>query len=670
MINFIWKYKYILFSLLTCLFLIALINLNELNIFYDTERIIEMSNEDKDVIDKSIDDRNLLLISLEYKESLNYDQFLLIQNLLDSLVNYKNIKSIRSLYNEQLVLSSIAPIPFKLFDISSVDSYNRSINRINKFKSKFITTDFKKLLFVVKVKNIEDNDSKHNLLAYLNNIFQDLNPYDLNITGQIKSELYMQENITYELFVFTLICCILCSLILWYFVKNIFLVFINLISVFFSLIFTLSLSNILFGGIELVMIIVPAIIFIITISDFMHLLNHSGNTHNRYRFFRKQLQNIGKPVFITSSTTAIGFLSFTFSSVVPLMRFGFITTFSIFISLFIIVVIYAISVDKGFATNSFYNHIIDNAILKVVSINSKIRNIILLSILLISVFGISSIKIDNFITDEINKKSDLYVELSYFDRYFGGIKPVSFTITNIQEIDFETIKNFEEFITNKGMSIDFSSSIYSEYIIKARMKDIGSIKSSEILDHIDLYANEKKINIKIGGVGYLFDKLSNNMTKEILFGLGIAIIIVGLIFVFINNFNFYYFPISVIPNLIPLFACIGFMSLTNFYFSLSNAFIFAIAFGLIVDDSIHIINAYSINRSWGKSINESISYCQAVTFKAIIKTTVVIIVSLLPLFFSEFTSISQLAVIIFISAIVALIFDLIFLPILLRKYIS
>ena len=670
MINFIWKYKYILFSLLALLFFVSLINLHELNIFYDTERIIEMSNEDKDIIDKSIDDRNLLLISLEYKDSLNYDQFLLIQNLLDSLINYKYIKSIRSLYNEQLVYSSIVPIPFRLFDLTSIDSYNKSINRIDKFNSKFITSDFKKLLFVIKVKNIDDNESKHNLLTYLNNIFQDLNPHDLNITGQIKSELYMQENITYELFVFTVLCCILCSLILWYFVKNIFLVFINLLSVFFSLIFSLSLSNFLFGGIELVMIIVPAIIFIITISDFMHLLNHSRNIHNSYRFFRKQLQNIGKPVFITSSTTAIGFLSFTFSSVVPLMRFGLITTFSIFISLFIIVVIYAISVDKGFAKNSFYNHIIDNMIRKVVYINSKIRNIILISILLLSFFGISSIKIDNFITDEINKKSALYDELSYFDKYFGGIKPISFTITNIQDLDIETIQNFEEFISNEGMSIDFSSSIYSQHIIKARMKDIGSIASSKILESIDTYAIEKNINIKIGGVGYLFDKLSNNMTKEILVGLCIAILIVGLVFVFINNFNFYYFPISVLPNLIPLFACIGFMSLTGFYFSLSNAFIFAIAFGLIVDDSIHIINAYSINRRRGKSINKSISYCQSVTFKAIIKTTIVIIVSLFPLFFSEFTSISQLAVIIFISAIVALIFDIIYLPILLKRYIK
>ena len=87
----------------------------------------------------------------------------------------------------------------------------------------------------------------------------------------------------------------------------------------------------MFGGIELVMIIIPAIIFIINISDYMHLLNIQKGIKSKYRLFSTQLINIGKPVFLTSLTTAIGFLSFTFGSFEPLMRFGVVTTLSIFI---------------------------------------------------------------------------------------------------------------------------------------------------------------------------------------------------------------------------------------------------------------------------------------------------------------------------------------------------
>ena len=115
---------------------------------------------------------------------------------------------------------------------------------------------------------------------------------------------------------------------------------------------------------------------------------------------------------------------------------------------------------------------------------------------------------------------------------------------------------------------------------------------------------------------------------------------------------------------------LGLLSFSDFYFSLSNAFIFAIVFGLIVDDSIHIISAIVIVEEEILSIEESINFCKKNTFQAVIKTTIVIIVSLLPLLFSEFKSISQLAYITIISAIVTIVFDLIYLPKLLKRYIK
>ena len=63
-------------------------------------------------------------------------------------------------------------------------------------------------------------------------------------------------------------------------------------------------------------------------------------------------------------------------------------------------------------------------------------------------------------------------------------------------------------------------------------------------------------------------------------------------------------------------------------------------------------------------------YCRNKTFHAVVKTTILIIITLLPLLFSEFRSISQLASITIISAVFAIIFDLLFLTDLLKKYIQ
>ena len=674
MIKVLWKYKYIFLSLILVLLLVSLNNISGLKIFYESERIIELSNESQDIIDKSLDDKNLILLAVEFQDSVKYQDLLDLSNVSLKLSKDQNTKSVRSIFNEiVLIKSSVIPFAVKIFDIDNYDKYKTSLSKIKKYGSKFATEDLNSFLFIIKSKDLDSEEQKR---SYLNKLEKEFSQKNIKayITGQIKSEIYMQDNVTKELLLFIILSSILCSLVLYFYLGNIKLVLINFISVCISLIFSFSLSNKLFGGIELVMILIPAIVFIITISDFMHLLNSDKLYKNKFRSFKTQLEKIGMPVFITSLTTAIGFLSFMFSSLIPLFRFGVITTITIFISLFVIVILYSLIIDFNINKNIKNNHFLDDLIVSIVHLKKSYSYVLLASFLVLSFLAFNNFKVDNFITDEINKNSDLYTDINFFDTKFGGIKPVTFVVKN-ENPSLSSLDSLEEIILNHNFVIDFSLNDFSkpdnnEYLIKARMKDIGSSQSAVIFDDILLKSKDLSLDLEIAGVGFLFDKISNKMTFEIILGLILAIIIIGLVFVLLNNFNWYYFPISLIPNILPLLTAIGLLSIFGFYFSLSNAFILAIVFGLIVDDSIHIINAYSMSRNRGLSIQESISHCQTYTYKAVIKTSVVIIFTLFPLLFSEFKSISQLSIITIIAAIIALIFDIIYLPKMLIKYIS
>ena len=674
MIKVLWKYKYIFLSLILVLLLVSLNNISGLKIFYESERIIELSNESQDIIDKSLDDKNLILLAVEFQDSVKYQDLLDLSNVSLKLSKDQNTKSVRSIFNERvLIKSSVIPFAVKIFDIDNYDEYKLSLLKIKKYGSKFATEDLNTFLFIIKSKDLDSEEQKR---SYLNKLEKEFSQQNIKvyITGQIKSEIYMQDNVTKELLLFIILSSILCSLVLYFYLGNIKLVLINFISVCISLIFSFSLSNKLFGGIELVMILIPAIVFIITISDFMHLLNSDKLYKNKFRSFKTQLEKIGMPVFITSLTTAIGFLSFMFSSLIPLFRFGVITTITIFISLFVIVILYSLIIDFNINKNIKNNHFLDDLIVSIVHLKKSYSYVLLASFLVLSFLAFNNFKVDNFITDEINKNSDLYTDINFFDTKFGGIKPVTFIVKN-ENLSLSSLDSLEEIILNHNFVIDFSLNDFSkpdnnEYLIKARMKDIGSSQSAVIFDDILLKSKDLSLDLEIAGVGFLFDKISNKMTFEIILGLILAIIIIGLVFVLLNNFNWYYFPISLIPNILPLLTTIGLLSIFGFYFSLSNAFILAIVFGLIVDDSIHIINAYSMSRNRGLSIQESISHCQMYTYKAVIKTSVVIIFTLFPLLFSEFKSISQLSIITIIAAIIALIFDIIYLPKMLIKYIS
>ena len=674
MIKSLWKYKYLFLSLISVLFLVSLNNLSGLKIFYESERIIELSNESQDIIDKSLDDKNLILLAIEFQDSVKYQDLLDLSNVCLKLSKDQNTKSVRSIFNERvLIKSSVIPFAIKILNIDNYDRYKTSLLKIKKYGSKFASDDLHSFLFIIKSKDLDSDEQKRYYLNKLEKEFSQ-NNIKVYITGQIKSEIYMQDNVTKELLLFIILSSILCSLVLYFYLGNIKLVLINFISVSISLILSFSLSNKLFGGIELVMILIPAIVFIITISDFMHLLNSDKLYKNKFKSFKTQLEKIGIPVFITSLTTAIGFLSFMFSSLIPLFRFGVITTITIFISLFVIVILYSLIVDLNINKNIKNNDFLDDLIFSIVHLKKSYSYILLATFLVLSFLAFNNFKVDNFLTDEINKNSNLYTDINFFDKEFGGIKPVTFIVKN-ESPSLSSLDSLKEIILNHNFVIDFSFNDFSkpdnnDYLIKARIKDIGSSQSAVIFDDILLKSKDLSLDLEIAGVGFLFDKISNKMTFEIIFGLIVAVIIIGLVFVLLNNFNWYYFPISLIPNILPLMSTIGLLSIFGFYFSLSNAFILAIVFGLIVDDSIHIINAYSMSRKKGFSIQESISHCQAYTYKAVIKTSVVIIFTLFPLLFSEFKSISQLSIITIIAAVIALLFDIIYLPKLLIKYIN
>ena len=692
MIKFVWKHKYRLLSLIILCFIFSIYTLKNPKIFYDSERILKYA-EDLEIEKKEIDDpSNLFLVGVEYYEKVQFEDLIKLQSLHYDLYEDENITSSQSVFNDISLHGLNFFFPFgNNQKIENKKDFNDFIKKINSNESLFISKDQKKFFYIIILKSGLGEDFNKKFIKNLEYKFNTLETPSIYITSQVKGEIYIKEKVIKELLYITFISAFLCSLILWIFSRNIKFVSIVIISVLFSITISLMISQILFGGIELVMIIMPAILFIVCISDFMHLVNDNGdNKKSKLEYFKYQVNNIGKPVALTSITTAIGFLSFCFSNVLPISRLGMITTIGISISLFVILVTYSICIElnlhiikgKNLQTNK-----IDNLISKFIKFQNSKKSIPLILIMsLLCLFGINYFEINNHIYDEFNKSSDLYKEMQFFDKNFGGYKEVFFNIEINENLKLDSIIKLENEIKSMGFTLDYSlfgsfkdlKSINENYFqeieekqisMKTRMPDIGSKESLIIYNKINQKANDLNIKIQLKGNGYLFDKLSDKITLEILFGLMIAILTICLLFLIISNFNFKYLLIILIPNTFPIFVCIGLMSLGTFYFSLSNAFIFAIIFGLIVDDSIHIITSYRFNILRGVNKKEAIDKSLRVTGKAVIKTTLIIIVTLIPLLFSEFNSISQLGLLTIVSAIIAIVFDLIYLPKLIRYFL-
>ena len=690
MIKFVWQHKYTLLFFIIICFGFTIFKLKDPTIFYDSESILQFADDIEIEKDENINSSNLFLVGVEYEKSVQFENIIKLQAVHYNLIDDKNIALTQSVFNDISLININFFLPFIANNkIKNKEDFNVFIDKIKKKESLFISNDQRKLFFIIELKSDLGEDFNKNFISNLEKNFNELGASAVYITGQVKAELYIKDKVIKELIYITFFSAFLCCLVLWFFSRNLKFVCVVITSVLFSISISFMISQVLFEGIELVMIIMPAILFIVCISDFMHLVNDNGNTKkSKLEYFKFQINNIGKPVALTSITTAIGFLSFCFSNVLPISRLGLITTIGIVISLFIILITYAICIDlnlhiiKG---KKALNSKIDNLISGFINFQKSKKSfplIILMFFLCLS--GINYFEINNHVNDEFNKSSSLYKEMQFFDKNFGGYKQVSFNIEITDNIELDSVIELENKIKSLGFTIDFSlfgsfkdlKSINKNYLqeikekqisIKSRMPDIGSKKSIILIDEIKQIARDLNIKMQVKGNGYLFDKLSDKITLEILFGLMIAILTICLLFLIISNFNFKYLLIILIPNTFPIFVCVGLMSLGSFYFSLSNAFIFAIIFGLIVDDSIHIITSYRFNIIRRLNKKEAIDKSLRITGKAVIKTTMIIIVTLIPLLFSEFNSISQLGLLTIVSAVIAVIFDLIYLPKLIRS---
>ena len=671
----IWNHKNTLLLVTLSLMCLCLSQLKELKVFFESERIIEEISKNKfdtDFKPSHINDENIFFVILKSDSTLQYEHAKYLNDRITKVKKLSSVRQVLSLFNEKTIKSpSIIPIPRNKLKLKSQSSFETSIDT----QSKFLSDDLKSTFFLVETHNINRMQSE-DLILEIQNIFSN-EKTRITFAGRVPSEIYFQKNVLQEFIYLSIISCILCLIIMYIFTKNLKLVLVSLVCVLSTIILCLSLSQLLFGGIELFMIISPAIIFIVTVSDIMHLVNNQNeNPINKEELFMSQMKKIGVPVLITSVTTMISFFTFILIDITPLSRFGFITGVGVIFALFLSVLAFSFAVEYKFSDSKSFD-LVDKILSKTIhSFKSKFNHYFLatLTCLFISVVYVGSVNVDNYLLDELNEKSDFYQQSKFFDENFGGIKPFTMVIEAENSKQLDKVK-FREFLEENNIDIDLSNDskinkqifnyLFKEktndLIFSCRVPDLGSKNSKDLYNKIQGF--DKNINVQFFGIGYLFDITSDALTKNLIYGMMIAILSVGIIFFLIYGFKLKYFLLGIVPNILPLVMTIGIITFcSNFYLSLSNAFIFTVAFGLIIDDSIHIINSYIFSIKSGKTNNKSIAYVQQKTGRAIIKTTIIVLFCLLPLLVSQFKSVSQLSLITTISAAIALIFDLALLP--------
>ena len=342
----------------------------------------------------------------------------------------------------------------------------------------------------------------------------------------------------------------------------------------------------------------------------------------------------------------------------------------------------------------------------------------------ICVYGLFQIKTNNLLMDDLSDSEPLKQDFNYLDSHYGGIRPVELAITikdtsiNVWDKDvLRTIDTVEHYLKNeysltiknslvtaikighrsmysglpeyytlpkqsskwrdlkRGFKSKSAEGIYRLMVdsteqmtrISGTIGDLGNIRVTEMDKYLREYLETKtlngKIDYKITGTAHLIDKNLSYLSTSLVKGLLVSILIVALLMGIIYR-SVSILLISIVPNLVPLVFIAGVMGYLGVELKISTAIIFTIAFGIAVDDTIHLLGKFKFELMKGRTKMYALKRSYLTTGKAMILTTLILCSGFALLVFSSFLGTFYLGLMLCLALFVALIADLTLLPVL------
>ncbi len=280
-------------------------------------------------------------------------------------------------------------------------------------------------------------------------------------------------------------------------------------------------------------------------------------------------------------------------------------------------------------------------------------------------------KIENHLKKYPAVQSPTSITAAYksLNRAFNGDKVVAYRFPD-NEKDF---KKFDKYLNKlpSGPLDVLVSKDEKKARISSSILDVGSDSIKSVGKQIDAWLlNNTRAEIatfRRTGTGVLFDKNEEYVRDSILKGLGIAILIISLLMGFLFR-SPKMIIVSLLPNIFPLLIAGALLGYTGIELESGVAIVFAIVFGIAVDDTIHFLSKYKLTRDKGKSIDESLHTTFLETGKAIGLTSVILFFGFLVLLFSINPPSVTVGIIISVTLASAFFSDLFIIPVLIRFF--
>lgn len=474
---------------------------------------------------------------------------------------------------------------------------------------------------------------------------------------------------------------------------------------------------------------VPTMVMTLAVADCIHVIStmlygmRLGKDKKEALIYSLSLNKV--PVFITSATTGVGFLTLNFSAVPILADLGNLTAVGvIFACVFSLTILPALimilpikqlpkqttSAKLGY-TEKFGEWVITH------------RKRILPFTLVVTVIAIGfsfNNQLNDVATDYFDKSTEFRQATEFQQKHISGMTNLDFAIFSNEDSGInrpETLQKIEKFsqwlkaqpevdhvstITdtfkrlNKNMHGDDPDyyvlpddrELAAQYLllyemslpygldltnqldmnksatrVMAMVKNVGSKELTALESAAQKWftTNAPNLRLTAASPGLMFAHIGEANMASMLEGTLVALLLISGLLVFALK-SFKLGVISLLPNLLPAGIGFGIWGIYSGEINLGLSIVLSMTLGIIVDDTVHFLSKYRHARVNGSDAEQSVRFAFASVGRALWITTLVLATGFSILMLSPFALNSEMGMLTSIIIVVALAVDFLFLP--------
>lgn len=393
-------------------------------------------------------DNDFIFISLENENGVFDQPFLRrVKTFTEALAEDTLIESVQSLTNmEDFIKTPFSPVVLSrpYLNIEEPEKYKKDSIRIferPEIAGLFIRQDANALMVFAKHRAYLSKANSDLLKEGIDKLLKEHHfENDYKYAGRAIGMGFYIDAMQFETVFFILLSFGLIIIFLIVSFKSVWGVLIPLAIVSTSMLWIVGFMASIDQPINLVLTVLPSIIFVVAMSDVIHLVT---KYFDELRLGKSQIEavkiaykEIGFATLLTSITTAIGFLTLLTVGMQPVKDFGIFTAIGVMIAFFLAyTMLPALLVlikppkkvlKKTFTKNMWYP-ILHKSFVWLLSKYKSIA-VAFVIVLGVSITGTFMVESNYFLLEDLKEDSELRQDYDYFDKEFLGLRPFELAI--------------------------------------------------------------------------------------------------------------------------------------------------------------------------------------------------------------------------------------------------